>query len=319
MDTSKLKVGNVYKNYRHLCNILGIEPKTSNSKLAHLKEWNRYFSYKKDGNKFIITELYNSPKEKKENRGGIRNLLTTPLSITNPLLASEWDREKNGYELPDNMTRRTNKEYWWVCRKCNHSLYSTPLKRLNATSGVSDNHIKCAYCNLSIGAKKIYSIFEQYYPNFTMEYMFDDLKGTGGKSLRFDFAILNQDGSLLFLIEYDGQYHNEKLNPELDNYILISTHDKLKDEYCKQNNIPLLRISYLEIDIISYKLIDFCKDMQPLDHLVNQLKVNCNNEYLNDKLTQYEADKAVLLAKLKEVETNISIIKNEIENYSNLK
>lgn len=56
-------------------------------------------------------------------------------------------------------------------------------------------------------------------------------------------------------IEYDGQQHfipvnfntkkvdNESLQKQFE---LIKNHDKIKNNYCKINNIKLLRISYKE-------------------------------------------------------------------------
>lgn len=72
MTITNLKVGETYKNYRELCSALDEPVKTSNSKKAQLKEWARYFDWSKEGNKFIITEIYLEPKEKVENRGGAR-------------------------------------------------------------------------------------------------------------------------------------------------------------------------------------------------------------------------------------------------------
>lgn len=51
------------------------------------------------------------------------------------------------------------------------------------------------------------------------------------------------------LIEYDCAYHFGKLY-ENDGYEIRVIHDKKKDDYCKQNNIPLLRIPYWEFDNI---------------------------------------------------------------------
>lgn len=62
-----LEVGLTLKSYRHLCEVLGTKPKSGTSKMAHFKEWDRYFSYEKDGNKIIITEIYTTPKDKVNN------------------------------------------------------------------------------------------------------------------------------------------------------------------------------------------------------------------------------------------------------------
>lgn len=58
IDTSKLHPGMIVKNYKELCKILGIEPKTSNSKIRQLKEIKELISYQKSGHAFIIKEVY---------------------------------------------------------------------------------------------------------------------------------------------------------------------------------------------------------------------------------------------------------------------
>ena len=42
--------------------------KNGNAKKAQLKEWARYFDYQKDGNKFIITEVFDEPLDKYDAR-----------------------------------------------------------------------------------------------------------------------------------------------------------------------------------------------------------------------------------------------------------
>ena len=75
------------------------------------------------------------------------------------------------------------------------------------------------------------------------QFIFSDLVGIGGGNLRFDFGILNKQFNLIGLIEYDGEFHYKKMY-ENDGYENIQIHDKLKNDYCDINNIPLLRIPY---------------------------------------------------------------------------
>lgn len=75
MNISNLEVGQIHKSYKALCQFLGENTKTSNSKKAQLKEWERHFLYEKDGNKFVIKEIYNEPLTKIDNRKGGNNKL----------------------------------------------------------------------------------------------------------------------------------------------------------------------------------------------------------------------------------------------------
>lgn len=57
------------------------------------------------------------------------------------------------------------------------------------------------------------------------------------KELPFDFFINNQ-----YLIEYDGEQHFKEDN--FFNYDYTHNHDLIKSNWCKENNIPLIRIPY---------------------------------------------------------------------------
>ncbi|WP_342532760.1 hypothetical protein MHB40_14920 [Lysinibacillus sp. FSL K6-0057] len=63
-----IKVGDVFKNYKELCEVLGEKVKSGNAKKYQLIEWERYFVYDKKGYKFIINNIYDNPLEKVDNR-----------------------------------------------------------------------------------------------------------------------------------------------------------------------------------------------------------------------------------------------------------
>lgn len=74
MKIKNLIKGMVIKNYKELAKILEIPIKESaNSKNAQLKELQRYVKYHKEGQKFIIDEIYEEVKDKMDNRGGGNN------------------------------------------------------------------------------------------------------------------------------------------------------------------------------------------------------------------------------------------------------
>lgn len=69
-----------------------------------------------------------------------------------------------------------------------------------------------------------------------------------GKSARFDFCIDNK-----YLIEYDGDIHFVSTSgwntPE--SLIRRQERDKIKNQWCKENNIPLIRIPYFHYNNLS--------------------------------------------------------------------
>lgn len=70
MKIENISKGQIFKSYKELCLELEMEIKTStNSKKAQLKDLECYCKFKKSGHKFIIEEIYDTPKEKIDNRG----------------------------------------------------------------------------------------------------------------------------------------------------------------------------------------------------------------------------------------------------------
>lgn len=70
---------------------------------------------------------------------------------------------------------------------------------------------------------------------------------------KFDFYINNE-----FLLEFDGKQHYESNNTDWyspENFELIKQRDVKKNEWCKENNIPLKRIPYWELDNITIENI----------------------------------------------------------------
>ena len=61
MNVSKLCEGMIIKNYKELCSVLGIRVCSGNSKIKQLEEFNLYCKYERQGNKYIIKEVYKNP------------------------------------------------------------------------------------------------------------------------------------------------------------------------------------------------------------------------------------------------------------------
>lgn len=128
---------------------------------------------------------------------------------------------------------------------------------LTTWNTISAGH-RCPECNNSKGELKIKQWLDSNNITHASEYTFDNLvnPNTKGK-LRFDFAIFNKTNKLSMLIEYQGQQHYEPVdfsghNQERANkeFKELQYRDNLKVKYCKQNNIPLLRIKYTEFSFL---------------------------------------------------------------------
>ena len=61
MDLNSLNEGMIVKNYRELCDLLGVNIKDGKSRKLQIEEWKRYFDFERQGNKYIINKIYNTP------------------------------------------------------------------------------------------------------------------------------------------------------------------------------------------------------------------------------------------------------------------
>ena len=63
IDVSKLSYGMVVKNYPTMCELLGekVILDRGNSKPAQENNWKRFFKWEKDGQKYIVTDIYDKP------------------------------------------------------------------------------------------------------------------------------------------------------------------------------------------------------------------------------------------------------------------
>jgi len=101
----------------------------------------------------------------------------------------------------------------------------------------------CPKCNASKGEEAIRVFLEEQNMQFVSEYKFKDL---GLK--RFDFYLPETNTC----IEYDGKQHFEEIEFFGGKKALneIQQRDQIKTEYCKLNNIHLIRINYKQFDLI---------------------------------------------------------------------
>lgn len=126
------------------------------------------------------------------------------------------------------------------CKECGYIWNSLAY---NVLSGYG-----CPLCKLSKAEKEINKILTENKIDFVPQKTFDDLKDID--LLSFDFYI----PSINTAIEYDGEQHFTPTDfdgsgdqEEVErNFIKYKMHDLMKDDYCKKNNIRLIRIPYWE-------------------------------------------------------------------------
>lgn len=107
---------------------------------------------------------------------------------------------------------------------------------------------KSCGCIGSWNESKIASMLETLTFSFKQQYYFENLTiNDTGYYLYFDFAIFNNK-KLLYLIEFDGSQHFDKNAAHWgitqEEFNRNRKKDLMKNKYCFDNNIPLIRIPY---------------------------------------------------------------------------
>lgn len=142
--------------------------------------------------------------------------------------------------------------------KDSNHMYWLCLCECGNTKEVASNHLQrgdvqsCGCIKISIGETNIKQILEDNNINYLKEYSFSDLKNK--RTLRFDFAIIENE-QVVRLIEFDGLQHFQEQEYFTHNLTETQKNDNIKNEYCKTNNIPLVRIPYWERDNITLEML----------------------------------------------------------------
>lgn len=117
---------------------------------------------------------------------------------------------------------------------------------------VVDSHLRghgCPKCNESKGEKLIKWYLDKVGIEFEQEKTFDGCIDV--RKLRFDFYLPEYNSC----IEFDGIHHFEVIEYGEGKLKDTIKKDRIKDKFCQDKKIPLLRIKYTDIDNIS-KLIE---------------------------------------------------------------
>lgn len=149
-------------------------------------------------------------------------------------------RSKSGVVIKSKAYKNQNGVWLWncICPLCQKIFIALPAK-------VMSNHTTSCGCKVMSSKERIIeSILLDMNVKFDKQKRFCDCKYH--YTLPFDFVVYNEDDSIKFLIEYDGEQHFRPvcLWGGIDEYNEIKRRDRIKTEYCKNKNILLLRLNY---------------------------------------------------------------------------
>ena len=132
-----------------------------------------------------------------------------------------------------------NGSFMIICKcDCGNTILVTPQNlRTHHTSS-------CGCLKTSIGEYKIEQLLKEYNIPFEKEKKFETCRNPKSNyPLRFDFYVNNE-----YLIEYDGKQHSQADGGWGEDINDIQMRDNYKTKWCNENNINLIRISYLHYD-----------------------------------------------------------------------
>ena len=139
----------------------------------------------------------------------------TDLQTVNPLLAKEWNYEKNGKLKPENFTANSGQKVWWRCKK-GHEWQATIHNR--------NKHRGCPICN----SERNTSLPEYAIMYYLTKYGLEVMHSYREKGYELDIYIPSRN----IAIEYDGCiWHKNRRKNDLE-----------KNLKCKNDGIRLYRI-----------------------------------------------------------------------------
>lgn len=136
------------------------------------------------------------------------------------------------------------------CKICKHEWLAIYTNLVNPCL-----YTGCPKCAGTNSEKSLCGILDDFGLVYEQQKRFTGCKDK--KTLPFDIYLSDYN----ILIEFDGEHHYYPIprksgDDGLVEFQKVQLHDKIKTEYCKNNNIPLIRIPYWERDDMEYYLFD---------------------------------------------------------------
>lgn len=148
---------------------------------------------------------------------------------------------------------QSNSYYWIIeCKQCKRRYKEVPVYLVSDTRRKGNNPCDC-WRKTSKGVLKIKEILTKNNIKYETEKTFDTCLSPKNNLLKFDFYVNNN-----YLIEYDGEQHFFPNNfgsqqSDEERLTLQKEYDKIKNDWCKEHNIILIRIPYTKYNDLSLK------------------------------------------------------------------
>lgn len=155
-----------------------------------------------------------------------------------------------------------NSFIWRIkCRNCGKEYQAVPVRLISPSRRRGSNPCPCWH-NVSKGVLKIEDLLSTNGIEFEREKRFPNCLSPKGNELKFDFFIPHNS----LLIEYDGEQHfqptsfGDLITSAEDKFLQYQEYDGIKDKYCLDHAIPLIRIPYTHFKELTIKDLILTED-----------------------------------------------------------
>lgn len=143
---------------------------------------------------------------------------------------------------------KDSKQTYWNC------ICDCSSKTVVSGGKLVFGHTQSCGCVSSFGELKIKEIFNNLGVTYKSNLTFPDCLGVTGKRLKFDFGVFDNNKNLRYVIEFDGTQHficEERGWGSKENFEKQRIRDRIKDKYCFDKNIPIIRIPYVMLNFMT--------------------------------------------------------------------
>ena len=289
INTGKLIIGMTIKNYKELCVLLDEEIKTGKAKQLQLKNWKRYFDWEKDGQKFIITDIYDTPLPKEDlRRKGNNSIYKNYIE----LILLQYLSKQEGYK------KTFTKRNWLELLGMINSKYGKEpkIKLKQLDNSITDQEITLFYIRSN---KKLERVLHDALRNLQKEKLiiveFEtvivsiDALGKEHRFLANDYQkkkILHTERYILKnVMQYENMFYVYIKNKSKEHYGKVN--EKLNEMYGWKYYYKQIKIIYEKPDIVD---------------AISSKEIMLQKEILNSKIVDFLNDNAKKVYEKKEKE-----------------
>ena len=260
INTSNLKVGQVVKNYKELCALLEEEVKTGKSKQLQLDNLNRFFEWEKAGQKFIITDIYDTPLPKVDGRSSGNNSKYVKCI---ELLLLRYLLDKKDY------TATLTKRNWWQILGMINNKYNQIERDKEKREELQKN-------NPILTSYEIKHFYQRSNKKL-QQILFSALNSLSSRKLieyEIETVIVKEDDKGKMRYEIATKYEKKAILKE-ERYILryVMGYEKIIQVFCR-----------FEQDKYYAKVNERLYELYKWQHYFKRIRIVYNQEYISDAI-----------------------------------